>query len=118
MLSKKNRLAKDLDIKKVFARGRSFLNSGISLRFLPKAGAGDARFAVVVSTKVSKRATKRNRLKRLIREELKSHLKTFPYGDYIISVRPTAEKLEEKKFLDLAAQIFLKVGMQPGFKND
>ncbi len=118
MLSKKNRLAKDLDIKKVFARGRSFLNSGISLRFLPKAGEGEARFAVVVSTKVSKKATKRNRLKRLIREELKSRLRTFPCGDYIISVRPTAEKLEEKKFLDLAAQIFSKVRLQAGFKND
>jgi len=86
MLSKTHRLAKDKDIQKTFARGRSFFNSFFNVKFAP--GGTVPRFTVVVSTKVSKKAVVRNRLKRLVREYLRTHLFESKNGDHIIMLNP------------------------------
>ncbi len=54
-----------------------------------------ARFTVVVSTKVFKKATDRNRLKRVIREYLHKRLSAWPKGDYIITVKPQTSRIPE-----------------------
>lgn len=108
MLNKKNRLAKDREIKRVFARGRVFLNSAAALKFLRLPGETESRFAIVVSTKVSKKAARRNRLKRLVREELRRKIKFLPKGDYALSLRPAAEKLEEGEFIGIISQLLAK----------
>jgi ribonuclease P protein component len=54
---------------------------------------------VVVSTKVSKKAPKRNRLKRIIRELIRKKLPTLPYGDYVLALKPQAGQAEEAKLL-------------------
>jgi len=106
MLGKTNRLAKDRDIKKVFARGRGFFNPFFNLKYLPAGGA--VRFTVVVSTKVSKKAVKRNRLKRIIREILRLNLKNFPLGDYALILKPKAAQAPEDQLLKSLKQ-FLKI---------
>jgi ribonuclease P protein component len=67
MLPVKYRLTKDRDFKKINASGKAFFSSRLRIKFLAN-NQGFSRFAVVVSNKVSKQATKRNYLKRQIRE--------------------------------------------------
>ena len=89
MFAKKNRLAKTSDVQKVFARGRSFFNPLFTVKFLPQPGVV-SRFTVVVSTKVSKAAVRRNRIKRVLRQFLRIHLAEVRSGDYVVIVKPPA----------------------------
>ncbi len=106
MFAKKNRLSKTRDVQAVFAGGRVFFNPYFSLK--AKKNGVIPRFTVVVSTKVSKKAVHRNRIKRVIREFLK--LKTtliFP-ADYVVIVKPAMTKLSEKLAIDSLENLMLK----------
>ena len=106
MLKKINRLAKSKDILITLARGRTFFNPFYTIKFL---SGSQRKFAVVVSTKVFKRANRRNRLKRIIREQLKKNLQTFRPGNYAILVKPKTSALPEaeqlKYFLEVLAKL-------------
>lgn len=94
MLSKKHRLGKTSDVQKVFARGRAFFSPLLTIKFLPHPSGH--RFTVVVSTKVSKKAVERNRLKRHLREFVRLNLEKFKPGDYAVVLKPKAAGLEGK----------------------
>ena len=108
MLKKVNRLAKAKDIQKTFARGRTFFNHFFNIKFLP-ASLENKAFTVVVSTKVFKNATDRNRLKRIIREYIRKNLKTLPFGSYIIMAKPKIAQQKEQfrvaSFLEVLGKI-------------
>lgn len=91
MLKKQFRLAKDADVKKVFARGRAFFNPLFAIKYFP---GPISRFTVVVSTKVSKKAVVRNRIKRTLREVIRLNLTKFKPGDYAVVVKPGAGSVE------------------------
>jgi len=95
MFPKKHRLAKTTDVKKVFAQGRSFFNPFFTIRFKSRPDQA-TRFTVVVSTKVSKKAVDRNRIKRVIREFARLRLVMFMPGDYAILVKPAASKADNE----------------------
>ncbi len=93
MLKKQNRLSKTKDVATVTKRGRSFFSPYFVVKYLKTADA--ARVTVVVSTKVSKKAVLRNRIKRIIRDLIRrSVLPTLKSGDYVIIVKPLVAKLE------------------------
>ena len=77
MFVQKNRLRKEKDIKRVYSKGKSTYDSVCGIKVL-KNGLEDARFAIVIGTKVHKRAVRRNRLKRQYREALKTMLSRLP----------------------------------------
>jgi len=68
-----------------------------------KTDAESTRFAIVVSTKVGKRATVRNLIKRRVRESLRELMKTIPPGyDVVVQARTasityTTEKEQGKR---------------------
>ena len=97
MLKKVNRLAKAKDIKSAFAKGRSFFTPFFSIKFSPRPL--EKRFAVVVSTKVYKKAVDRNRLKRIVREYLRKHLAALPEGSYAIVAKPRLGGLKDQELL-------------------
>jgi len=105
MLSKKHRLAKELDLKATLKRGRSFFNPFFNIKFLP---GPQKRFAVVVSTKVYKQAVKRNRLKRIVREHIRKNLAHFRPGYYVIMAKPKITSLPEEKIIPALADSGLK----------
>lgn len=70
MLKRLNRLTKTKDIEKVNKDGKSFFTKFFILKFV-KNNLNNSRVTVVVSTKISKNATKRNRLKRIMREQIR-----------------------------------------------
>ncbi len=108
MFAQKHRLAKDKDIQNTFAYGRSFFNSFFSVRFA-KTTKLNSRFTVVVSTKVSKKATQRNRIKRIAREFIRTRIDQYPLGDYMVSVKPLAGNAEEKNILGKLEEVLKMV---------
>jgi ribonuclease P protein component len=105
MLKRQNRLAKTKDVKTALSRGRSFFNPFFTVKFL-KTFRTKPRFTVVVSTKVSKKAVRRNRLKRIIRELIRQNIENFFCGEYVIIVKPKAVTQDEKDLLAGLEKLF------------
>ena len=79
MLSKPHRLPAS-EIPFVMKTGRRVLGKGITFIYTPGAG----RFCFFVSTKVDKRATVRNRVRRLMSESVRHQLDSIPPIDAVI----------------------------------
>jgi len=114
MLKKEHRLAKTKDVKAAFEQGRGFFNPNFSIRHSAK-NKENKRFTVVVSTKVSKNDTTRNRLKRLIREFVRLNLGQFKPGDYVISVKPKAISLVKDGYLSSLKTLLIQAKI---YEND
>ncbi len=102
MLSTKHRLAKTTEITAVTTHGRRFFSQFFVLKALFKTNA-TPRVAFVVSTKISKLAVERNRVRRVLRETVRPNIKNLRSGDYVVIVKASVTKLENKEI----AQQFL-----------
>ncbi|MEK7606715.1 MAG: ribonuclease P protein component [Patescibacteria group bacterium] len=92
MLASPFRLRKKEDVERVLRRGRSVYGDFITLRTLPNA-IGNSRATVVAGLKVHKKATKRNAIKRRVREVLRHHWGAIKPGcDVAILVKSEALK--------------------------
>jgi len=80
MLPKENRLTDDYDFRRVKRLGKSYHCPFFKLSLAPRKIAGPSRFGFVISTKIDKRATVRNRIKRLLREAMRERLEKIPDG--------------------------------------
>lgn len=107
MLKKINRLAKTTAVQTALKAGRGFFNPNFNVRALLSTGE-HAKFTVVVSTKVDKRAVKRNRIKRLIREFIRLRLSKFRKADYVIMIKPQAAKLDDEVLLQKLEEAFVR----------
>lgn len=90
MLLKKNRLSKTADINLTTAKGRTFFSQSFLIKFLNKPDFTDAMITVVASVKISKSAVVRNRLKRIIRQDLHNQVKHMKPGYYVFILKKTA----------------------------
>jgi len=92
VLPAQHRLRHEKDIKTLFANGKSVFDPVCGMKYrrnsLPA-----SRFAVVIGTKVSKSAVKRNAIRRKVREVVRGHLPKLAVGyDVLFLVRPEAAK--------------------------
>jgi ribonuclease P protein component len=105
MLPKTNRLKSKKDFDRVFKEGKGFKEGPLFLK-IAKNNLGNVRFGFVVSKKVSKKATLRNKLKRQMRELIRLRLgriKKGIDGVLIISSKGANEKFQKlEKSLDKA----------------
>lgn len=83
MLRSDYRLRRDQDFDAVFEKGRSVFDAACGVKF-GETGRSHSRFAVVVGTKVSKSAVKRNRVRRQYREIIQKHLAEVKTGFDVI----------------------------------
>ncbi|MCX6765195.1 MAG: ribonuclease P protein component [Candidatus Nealsonbacteria bacterium] len=91
MLPKENRLKNKKDFEKVFKNGKGFKDGLLYVKFAGN-NLKDSRFGFIVSTKVSKKAVVRNKIKRILRAALKSELKDIKKGvDAVIITSPGIE---------------------------
>ena len=90
MFPRKHRLAKTAEVQSTLKRGRSFFNSYCTIKYLSKPD--QTRITIIVSTKVSKKATVRNRVKRVLREAIRPYLLLCRPGNYVIIAKPSAAK--------------------------
>ena len=84
MLKKQNQLTKDKEFDNVFKNGKSSYDKVIGVKVIAN-NLNDSRVGILVSTKISKKAVERNRLKRQIREVIKLDLEAIKPGyDFIV----------------------------------
>ncbi len=107
MFKKVNRLAKAKDINLTFARGRTFFTPFFTLKYL-SSKTDELKVNVVVSTKVFKKANKRNRLKRIVRENLKKRMPFLKPGSYMVIAKPKISNALEQNYTTLVEELFLK----------
>jgi len=97
MLAKKNRLTKEKEFKTVFRKSKSSFDDILGVK-VTKNKLEYSRFGIIVSSKVSKKAVERNKIKRrlsnLIRLQKQKIIRGF---DCVIIVLPPIlnKKLEE-----------------------
>jgi ribonuclease P protein component len=94
MLPKKQRLPIQLFVGK---KGK-LAKSPFFLIKIYSASEKFSRFGVTISAKVAKKATARNRMKRLAYNFLRDYYKEIPLGDYWITVLPSAAQLDKENF--------------------
>jgi len=98
MLSKINRLRKKKDIERVFGKGKRFKEDFLILKITRNA-LSQTRFGFIVSQKVSKKATLRNKIKRRLREIVSKKMGKFKKGlDVLLIAHPG---LETKDFWEI-----------------
>lgn len=86
MLSQKYRLVKQSDFSLVFKNGKKAFGRLFFIRYTPN-NKENSRFSVVISNKISKKATIRNRARRQVREIIRLNLSKFKQNlDIIINI--------------------------------
>ena len=108
MLSKSNRLKQKKDIERVIKRGESFKEKFLVLK-TAKNSLSQSRFGFIVSQKISKKATIRNKIRRKLREIVKRKIKSLKfYKDNLIIVLPGAENKTFEEIEETATILFKK----------
>ncbi|MEK7598125.1 MAG: ribonuclease P protein component [Patescibacteria group bacterium] len=99
MLAFKNRLAKKRDIERVQRYGQAYFSGSVVLKIL-KNDLRQMRIGFVVGTRVSKKATERNRIKRQLREFFRPAMTTSrKYLDILVLVKQQKEEKVKKEKL-------------------
>lgn len=83
MLSKINRITSEKDFALVKAKGKVFQEKSFALAVLDR-GEGETRFGFIISTKISKRAVKRNKAKRILSEVVRKKMSKIKKGYDIV----------------------------------
>lgn len=111
MFKKVNRIRKDKEFDRAFKAGQSFYGKNFGLKAV-KNGQPENRFSVLISTKVSKKAVVRNRLKRQIREISKQELPKMKAGYDIVFV--VFNQILDKNFQEIKKAVingFMRLGL-------
>lgn len=92
MLQKRCRLIGKKDFQKVLKKGRGLKEDFLSLKMV-KNNLTEKRFGFIVSGKISKRATLRNKIKRRLRELVRRRAEKIKEGvDVVLIALPGLEK--------------------------
>lgn len=111
MLPKFNRLRNTKDIEQVLKKGRG-LKEGFLFLKLAKNELEAARFAFVISRKISKKASVRNAVKRRLREAVRPLLPLAQAGfDAVVMAQKGIENKNFQEIKENAEKIFKKSGI-------
>ena len=102
MLKKLYRLIRKKDFDNVFKSGKSSFNKVIGIKMLENELKHN-RFGIVVSSKVSKKAVERNRIKRRIRAIIKLELDQILSGKDLVII--TLPDIREKSYEEIKGAI-------------
>ena len=102
MLPKNNRLKREKDFQEVMKRGKGLRGDFLFLKFL-KNNFKITRVGFIVSRKITKKASQRNRIKRRLREGVRGGLTKLKKGYDLVFI---AQKgIEKKKFFEIKEEI-------------
>jgi len=98
MLSRKYKLKRDNDFRKVFKQGRYYHGNFIRIKIL-KNELDVSRFGFIVGLKISKKATERNKIRRRLEQAVRLNLNQIKDGFDVVVL---AEKeIKEKEYLSI-----------------
>ena len=99
MLAKQFRLAKEKDFKKIFKLGQASYTAKIFRVKILANGLAVNRYGIVISSKVSKKAVERNKLKRQFRAAIKEFNEKLVGGFDLVIIVFSAALSHEYKFI-------------------
>lgn len=114
MLPRENRLSKKRDFEESKQKGRKFQSSLFGLLVLPNQ-IQISRFGFIVSNKISKKATLRNRTKRHLRESVSRLIKRIKIGYNVIFLAKKEILKKDQAEINLETE---KIFRQAGLIND
>jgi len=100
MLARKFRLRLKNDFKKVFELGKFYPEKFLAIKILSN-GSDVPRFGFIVSKKVSKKATVRNKVKRRLRESVRLKIKSGLIKDGFDAIVLTRPETAAKNFAEI-----------------
>ena len=107
MLPKENRLVKKENFERAKRKGVLFQSKSFGFLVFNRKDNLPSRFGTIVSTKVDKRAVKRNWARRIVKEGIRDKLKTARNGlDVAILIKPSIKLAETKEISDELTKIF------------
>lgn len=109
MLPRQHRLPAP-DIRSVLHKGRRIVVGSLQIVFAPTP-ATTPQFAFVVATSVDKRATARNRMKRLLRESVRALVPTMRRGANIVLVAKKGLPNTQTHIDALITELLSKAGL-------
>ena len=104
MLNKRNRISNRNVIEKLSSKGKLYKNQFFVYKYERKTS-GPSQFAVSISKKIYKKATKRNRLRRQIHEALRQNLPLLKKDFAVLVIARSAIKDQKITFHDLNQSI-------------
>jgi ribonuclease P protein component len=111
MLPQKHRLKHEKDIKALFGKAKGVFDDVTGIKFR-KNDLEISRFAVVIGTKISKKAVVRNRIRRQIRAMIHERLGEIKNGfDVLVLVRPKAIDVTRSEIEQHLIRAFTKAGL-------
>lgn len=112
MLTRANRLTGAGKFDKVKEEGSLFQNESFAIAVLSRKDKEPSRFGFVVSNKISKKANIRNKIKRILREAVKTNLPKLKSGfDVIFLVKKKALAKQTKDIMDEVPVVFKKANL-------
>jgi len=111
MLAKENRIKKNKDFGIIFKKGKRTREKGLTLNWSAN-GLDVSRFGFIVSKKVSKKATVRNKIKRRLREIVRGKRHFVKKGmDCALIANPGLEKENYKEISEIIEKLFKRAGL-------
>lgn len=98
--ARQHRLINATEFKQVFAHPCARYGDSTMLVLGRKNDLGLARLGLAVAKKQIKKAVRRNRLKRLVRESFRQHLDLLQGLDIVVVARSGAEMVKNREMLD------------------
>ena len=113
MLQKQYRLKKRAAFSATYRTGKSFHKGGVTVFCGKEKKEGETKIGFVVSKKIHKRAVKRNRIKRLMREAVRLYIKNSVCFDtkYMSLIFVASSRLLEKDYNYINKNIIELIGM-------
>ena len=103
-----NKIRRKIDFNRIFRLGKTIHGGFLTARFLPSQK--EAGVAVVVSAKISKKATARNKIRRRVAESLRKHMELFPQKTALVLIaQPKALGAEFRDLDDECLKILNKI---------
>lgn len=108
MLPKENRIKKEKEIEKVFKQSKRFCQGFLVLKIAENA-LGVPRFGFIVSKKVSKKSSLRNKIKRRLRGLVRARLKKITRNtDNLLIAAPGLETKDFQEMEKTVDKLFKK----------
>jgi ribonuclease P protein component len=109
MLPRKNRLTKKVDFNEVYRKGSFFSEGPLSLKVL-KNNLSNTRIGFSIEKKFFKKATQRNRIKRLLRDAFQQNLAFLKKGlDIVVFYKKADSNPDYKIISGITKKIIKKI---------
>lgn len=95
MLSSKYRLKKKINFARIEIDGKMIQSQSFGMGIFDRKDNDPLRFGFIISTKISKKAVIRNKIKRIMSEVIRKNLNKLKNGyDVLFLIKPSITKLE------------------------